>query len=380
MTDVAELMRAVDRLAPGDVVRLEAGVYHTSVTLSQAGTADQPIEIRGPVDGEAIIDAAGFPFALDHNQQPHYRVRHITFRGAANRAQAVHAMVRLGSHWSIEDSQILAARGCGLGAFGVTDVDITRCQILRNGQIGVGISDTRRLVMSHCLIERNNPGFNSEDPLREARIGERIEHDGTWYVDPAWEAGGLKVSSSQQIRLEHIEARENFGPGLWIDYANRQIEVVACHAHHNRSLDEGWQGLGIMVEYNASGPISVEACVIEHNQGAGIGVAESRQVRIAGNQIRDDELEFRDMNRRSSDLSDVEVSENDFTRSASEASLGEWSPRSAVDKRLTIQQNRWHGGIRYRWADRTYTSLRCVQEKLGLEQKSVVTQPPGNSP
>ena len=379
VADEAELERAINRLAPGDTLQLAAGIYHTSIRLTRPGTAEQPIEVCGPPEGEAIIDAAGFPFALDHNDQPYYRFRRLTFRGADNGAQAEHAMVRLGSHWAMEDCQVLQARGSGLGVSQASDVNIARCRIARNGQIGVGISDTRRLTMSDCLIEQNNPGFESEATLREARISERLEHEGLWYVNPAWEAGGLKLSSSQQIRFERIEARENFGPGLWVDYANEDVEITACHAHHNRSLNQAWQGLGIMIEYNAVGSIVIDDCVIEHNEGAGIGIAESRQVRITGNQIRDDELEFRDMQRRSSDLSGIHLSRNVLTRSSIETSLGEWSTLSAGEKRLSSQANRWLGGVRYRWAGQTYSDLTQIQDTLGLEHDSAVEQLPDDS-
>ncbi|MEM7624865.1 MAG: right-handed parallel beta-helix repeat-containing protein [Planctomycetota bacterium] len=372
----AQLERALSRAKPGDAIEVADGRYAVTVVFGRSGTAQRPIVLRAANDGEAIIDATGRDTALVHEGKTHIEIHGLVFENAANGPQAEQAMARPGSHWTLRRCIFQNATGAGLGLADVRHVRILGGAVRHNGQIGAGVSGSRDVLFRDTVFAHNNRGFDTEAEIDAARITEKVKHDGRWYTNPAWEGGGVKVSSSTNVVFEAVEAHNNHGPALWIDYACTNITLTGCHAHHNRSVNEGWQGMGIMVEYNADGPITVTNNRIQANEGVGLGIAESQAVLIEKNHLIDDELEFRDMDRPESSLGSVEVRRNTFERSAVTTSLGQWDRGSGQTKRLTIDENRWIGPVRYEWAGETFGDLDAVRAELGFETSSVVSERP----
>ncbi|MEL7087377.1 MAG: right-handed parallel beta-helix repeat-containing protein, partial [Planctomycetota bacterium] len=350
--------------------------YPMTVTFGRSGTAGQPITLRAVNPGRVFIDAAGRDATLLHEGKTHVEIVGLVFENAANGPQAEQAMTRPGSYWTLRDCKFQNASGAGLGLSDVRHVRLINCVIQRNGQIGAGVSGSEHVLIQDSVIAHNNRGFDTEAQIDAARITEKVKHDGRWFTNPAWEAGGIKISSSTDVTLDNVEAHGNHGPALWADYACRDITITRCHAHHNRSVNEGWQGMGIMVEYNADGPITVSHNRVESNEGVGLGIAESRRVLVEHNHLVDDELEFRDMDRPEASLGPVVVKDNTFERSAVTTSLGEWDRWSGIAKRLTIDQNRWVGGVRYEWAGEIFGDLEAVNRVLGFEKSSVTSAAP----
>lgn len=364
--------RALRRLAPGDTLVLAEGVYRQPIVPTRSGTAEEWITIRAEEDGKAVIDATGDDAAVRHNGARFIRLEGLVFRNAENGPQAEQGMVQVGNDWSLHRCVMQHAHGAGLGIAGVQRVAVVDCVIAHNGQIGVGLSDSHDVLIKDTVLAHNNAGYDTRAQLTAHGLSEAVEHDGRWYTNPAWEAGGIKVCNCNDVTLDSVEAYGNFGPGLWADYSNVDVTFVDCYAHDNLSVDEPWQGIGILIEYNADGPITVSRNRVSGNAGAGILIAESRHVGVTENQIVDDELEFRDMDRPEASLGEVEVSRNTFRRAAVTTSLGHWNPRSASTKGLRIEQNTWSPTVRYQWADHEYTGLTSVQQALRVESQSVV--------
>ncbi len=59
VSDAVELKAALARAQPGDVIVLAEGVYTGSFSISAAGTAENPIVIRGTSQEETILDGGG---------------------------------------------------------------------------------------------------------------------------------------------------------------------------------------------------------------------------------------------------------------------------------------------------------------------------------
>ncbi|MEO1236173.1 MAG: right-handed parallel beta-helix repeat-containing protein [Planctomycetota bacterium] len=372
VSDERELERALLRVRPGGTVQLDAGTYRTTLRFTRSGTAESPIVVEAAGGAEVVIDAAGRSAALDANGQTHVTVRGLTFRDADNGPQAEQAMVRPGSGWTLEDCVFEGAAGAGLGVARVSDVLIDRCVVRDNGQIGMGVSNSERVVVRDTELSGNNPGFAEEAALKRVSAKERVQHEGRWFVNPAWEAGGVKISSCTHVVFERVRAHGNHGPGLWADYGNRHVSFIDCHAHGNLNVKGGWEGIGVFVEYHAEGPIDVTGCRVEANEGAGIAVAESRRVVVRGNTVTDDELQFRDLDRADASLDGVVVTGNTMTRSAVTTSLGRWDEKSGEAKGIVIEHNVWRGPVRYEWAGEVIEGLDAVRARLGFEADSVV--------
>jgi hypothetical protein len=76
------------RLRPGDLLLLAAGKYDGSYTLPK-GTAEAPIVIRGPVEGEAaVIDNGGKGIIIRANRGSHVFLEHLTIQGGGMAMQA----------------------------------------------------------------------------------------------------------------------------------------------------------------------------------------------------------------------------------------------------------------------------------------------------
>ena len=73
------------RAEPGDVILLRPGVYKGPFDLKKSGTAEKPIVLRGPVDGEAILEGQGVTSRskiITLNGTHHLYFERLTFRNA----------------------------------------------------------------------------------------------------------------------------------------------------------------------------------------------------------------------------------------------------------------------------------------------------------
>ena len=99
------LMAAIEEAKPGDVILLRAGVYKGPFDLKKSGTAGKPIVIRGPSNGEAVLEGRGVDSRskiVTLNGTHYLHFERLTFRNAQ---MAVYAAKPGGS-------QGLVVRGC----------------------------------------------------------------------------------------------------------------------------------------------------------------------------------------------------------------------------------------------------------------------------
>ena len=79
------LMAAIEQAQPGDVILLRAGVYKGPFELNKSGTARKPIVIRGPSNGEAVLEGQGVggkSRIVTLNGTHHVHFERLTFRNA----------------------------------------------------------------------------------------------------------------------------------------------------------------------------------------------------------------------------------------------------------------------------------------------------------
>lgn len=169
-----------------------------------------------------------------------------------------------GQRWKIVGNEVRWNHGVGIRAGGGSW--IVSNVVHHNGQLGIssmGPGATR--------VEANEIAFNNVAGYSEG-----------------WEAGGTKFISTDGLLIRHNHVHHNDGPGLWTDGNN--VRTVFEH-----NLVEHNSGTGIFHE------ISYEA-VVRHNEvrynaleiglvryaygyGAGILVANSRDVTVYGNRV-----------------------------------------------------------------------------------------------
>jgi len=79
------LMAAFKEAEPGDVILLGAGLYKGPFDLTKSGTAEKPIVLRGPADGEAVLEGEGVGSSsriVTLNGTHHLHFERLTFRNA----------------------------------------------------------------------------------------------------------------------------------------------------------------------------------------------------------------------------------------------------------------------------------------------------------
>jgi hypothetical protein len=315
-------------------------------------------------------------------------VKGIRFRYAANRAQRG-AVEFSGNHLAVEDC-IFEYTNAGGAAFGGEDVTARRCTFQYNGQLGFGAGRAHRLLITGCTVRNNNiKGF-----------------------DRGWEAGGNKICLSRGVVLENSTFIENRGNGIWFDIGNEDCTVRNCliafnedagvfyeisyglHAHDNVIVGNGLAGTS--GAWGASAGISISSspdCLIERNL-------------LVGNK---EGFNFREQTRstpRIDDRKSVPVWNHDHIIRNNVIALNRdaqtWGWFDISDNRhwpatggdsnadglsleklaLTLRDNLYFAGPGaelFNWGvawkkNKRYQRLELVQEELGLEQGSMLTE------
>jgi hypothetical protein len=131
------LRAAIEGAESGDVITLRAGVYPGPFDLTKSGTVGRPIVLRGPADGEAILEGQGVGSRsriVTLNDTHHVHFERLTFRNAHT---AIYAAKPGGS-------QGLVVRGCKIHdvVFGInTGCENSRDWYIADNEI-VGVNPT----------------------------------------------------------------------------------------------------------------------------------------------------------------------------------------------------------------------------------------------
>jgi hypothetical protein len=315
-------------------------------------------------------------------------IKGIRFRYAANRAQRG-AVEFSGNHQTVEDCLFEYTNASG-AAFKGEDITVRRCTFQHNGQLGFGAGRAHRLRMTGCTVRNNNTkGFNR-----------------------GWEAGGNKICLSRGVMFEHSTFIENRGDGIWFDIGNEDCTVRNCliafnedagifyeisyglHAHDNVIVGNGLAGTRSAWGANAGISISSSPnCVVERNLliGNKEGFSLREQIRstprIANRKsepvwnhdhiIRNNVIAY---NRDAQTWGWFDISDNRHwptqfdKRNADGLSLEKLA--------LILKDNLYfagpgadlfHWGVTWK-KHKIYEDLGQVQEELGLEQGSRVTE------
>jgi parallel beta-helix repeat protein len=161
--------------------------------------------------------------------------------------------------WQIE--AVVVRYNAGAGVAVGTDGVVRDSDIHHNGQLGVTAGGRRILIEGNRIFANNAAGF-----------------------DPAWEAGGLKITQSEKITMRGNEVRANDGAGLWCDIDCRDVVIEDNTVTQN-------QGPGIFYEISFDATIRKNRLdqngigLMSWYWGADILIAASQNVEVANNDI-----------------------------------------------------------------------------------------------
>ena len=137
-------------------------------------------------------------------------VQGFTMRHAASPAQRGAIDVRGYANWTIRGNVLSDVHGTVVYIDGPSNVNLLDNDISRGGQQGVNGSGDGTLIRGNRIYDNNTEGF-----------------------DPAWEAGGLKITRARNLIIDGNEAFNNDGPGLWCDIDCDGAVFTNNRAHHN---------------------------------------------------------------------------------------------------------------------------------------------------
>lgn len=366
--EIKTISAGIAAARPGDTVRIRSGVYREAVVVSVSGTKENRITIE-PLDesaGPVVIDARGEWAGLVSNNAWFITLRKVTIRNAVNPPQNEQAALRVGTHWIVEDVTVEGCHGQGIGIVG-DNATLIRCVSQDNGQMGWGGFRIKNAVIRDCISRRNNRGM--ADPVWR-RHPEAFKIHDLWYFNPAWESGGGKWMECDNVRIENMQASENGGPGIWLDYANTNMEVIGCRVWDNRGVRQGWEGAGIAIEINP-GPVLVEGNIVHGNTGGGIAIWETKKLTVRNNRLDGNGIELRDMKSRGTyHIEDLVITGNFLRNCGLVGAMGDWEPAKIKDRNITIDRNTWDpGSVKplMRWGKYVYPTLADAQKGLGIE-------------
>lgn len=169
-----------------------------------------------------------------------------------------------GPRWLIEDCEFRLNSGAGVsvGPSG----QVLRSNIHDNGQIGATADGFDILFEGNTISRNNRYGF-----------------------DPSWDAGGIKVTVSQNVTFRNNDVHENDGPGLWCDESCVNVIFEGNRVTKNSSA-------GIFFELSSKAIIRNNV-LTQNNQvgaswywGAEIQIAASEEAMVHDNVlvVRDD--------------------------------------------------------------------------------------------
>lgn len=171
-----------------------------------------------------------------------------------------------GPNWLIEDSEFRLNSGAGVSVGPAGKV--LRSRIHDNGQIGATADGADILFEGNEIWANNRAGF-----------------------DPSWDAGGIKITVSQNVTFRNNDVHHNDGPGLWCDESCVNVVFEGNRVSQNSSA-------GIFFELSSQAIIRNN--LLSQNNQAGSSWYWGAEIQIAASEgatVYDNVLEVRDAGR-----------------------------------------------------------------------------------
>ena len=281
--DGRRLRRVAERadLAPGtwwfDLAADEIWMGDDPARFEAVEASVVPVALRGPGTADVVVED-------------------VTVRHYANPPQRGAIDGRDTARWTlrrvaVEDNH---AAGIEVGP----GMEVTRCRVARNGQIGItgtgGGDDAGRPIA-----------------IRSCEVADNHELGFIWF----WEGGGIKVSSADGVVVANTWAHGQPGPGIWFDQGVTDAVVCSNLVEDNR--------MGVFVELSSDVEVVGNELRSNRRQASGdessaVYVSESQRVEVHRNLAVDHLLGVRARQVirldtvQESRLADLDVHDNDL--------------------------------------------------------------------
>jgi hypothetical protein len=183
----------------------------------------------------------------------------ITMEHAGNEAQTGALMSNGVSNVTVRNASMAHAHGVNVQFLYGSGHQLLDNNIHDAGQLGVS-----GYQVSHLLVQRN-----------------RIHDNNTSGFDANWEAGGLKVSSGTNVRVDDNNVYGNAGQGLWCDIGCRSVAFT-----QNRVHDNAFMGIVFEISNGASivgNTLWNNGSAVADGLGSDIFVSSSSDAEVTGN-------------------------------------------------------------------------------------------------
>jgi hypothetical protein len=276
--------------AAGDVVTIRAGEYRESVSVRNSGTADRRIvfqsEERGTVvltGGRHTFGPAGWTGGKLAAGPFHVTVRGIIFREYArvDDLSNTAAAAKAATGWTYEDCLFDAAGRWGLDIRG-DSVTVVRSTFQNHYQHALTAWGP-----TNGAVGADDPAFTGIHALRLLDVVVRGNYTSQEAMAPHLSSRVVKLLGTRGALIDNMESHDNWGPGLWLDYANTGYTIRHSYFHGNRFKGHGHSpGRGLHLEVNWS-PGLVIHNVFYNNDDEAIAVNNSQGVEVRGNLMID---------------------------------------------------------------------------------------------
>lgn len=218
------------------------------------------VYIKDDPTGKATV-AMKTTSAFDGGTTQGVTLENITMKYYASMAQHGAVEGHTTKNWTLID--VNAIKNHGAGVMAGDGMKIIGGNFSDNGQLGIHAHDTTGLYIDGIVAKGNNyAGF---------------EH---W-----WEAGGVKILTSDNVTVKNSQFMENKGTGLWFDWDNRNVLV------ENNFMTKN-EGMGL--QYEASREALFKGNVLTYNNqdgykvgywGSEMIIQNSSKVEAVGNHV-----------------------------------------------------------------------------------------------
>ncbi|HEY8900548.1 MAG TPA: right-handed parallel beta-helix repeat-containing protein [Chthoniobacterales bacterium] len=364
----------IERYARADMLWIDSRL---ASEVRQRG-ALKPSQFWVEVDGAA----KGLYLALAEDDLPENHVIEVSVREVLLSGQVSHIIVE-GFHFT------RASNWWDSGAItlpdNANDWTITGNRIDWNSWSGLHLHGTGHRIIGNDFCDNGAQGLSGANVSNV--LFERNQTSRNNWKKFRWEfqGGGMKLCWAKGIRVIDHVAGENLGPGIWFDIDCENISVERSRVHHNTYA-------GIFFELATGGAV-VRDNYCYANDGAGIFVAESRDVKVEHNLLFSNKrgLELRNIVRDVS-TQDVQIHDNFFVDNG----IGVFAPDDLValrtNRNLDSSRNLFWGNLAWGtysarpwWDFSKYISqpttglrsfdLEATTKELGFEKDSVIRNP-----
>ena len=238
------LEKAIDRLKPGDTLRLADGAYSVSAMLRVSGVESHPITIEG--SGKTFLNGSKidkYAPVFRTNGQSYLIFKQLNFKG-------VRAGVQIDEGSTFVSIDGLRADGC---QFAVKMKDASYVTI-QNSYADNSRNAFRGEGESHHVTFENVEAYRSKD-IYEKMNKEYLNGDGFIFEDAThdlvfrniktgehWDAG--LDSKGSNVKIENVESFGNKNDlKLWgenIEVSNALIRAAKSQVHDDGSKADGW--------------------------------------------------------------------------------------------------------------------------------------------